>query len=50
MHDAAGWYRSFSREGVTVDVQDPRAAHEALLPKYSDQQMHDLLAYLVTLK
>jgi cytochrome c oxidase cbb3-type subunit III len=50
MHDSAGWYRSFSREGVTVDVQDPRAAHEALLPKYSDQQMHDLLAYLVTLK
>jgi cytochrome c oxidase cbb3-type subunit III len=50
MHDAAGWYRSFSREGTTVDVQDPRAAHEALLPKYSDQQMHDLLAYLETLK
>ena len=50
MHDAAGWYRSFSREGTTVDVQDPRAAHETLLPKYSDQQMHDLLAYLETLK
>jgi cytochrome c oxidase cbb3-type subunit III len=50
MHDSAGWYRSFSREGVTVDVQDPRAAHEALLPKYTDQQMHDLLAYLETLK
>jgi cytochrome c oxidase cbb3-type subunit III len=50
MHDAAGWYRSFSREGTTVDVQDPRGAHEALLPKYSDQQMHDLLAYLETLK
>jgi cytochrome c oxidase cbb3-type subunit 3 len=50
MHDSAGWYRSFSRDGVTVDVQDPRAAHEALLPKYTDQTMHDVLAYLETLK
>jgi cytochrome c oxidase cbb3-type subunit 3 len=50
MHDSAGWHRSFSRESVTVDVQDPRAAHEALLPKYTDQEMHDALAYLETLK
>jgi cytochrome c oxidase cbb3-type subunit 3 len=50
MHDSAGSYRSFSRENVTVDVQDPRTAHEALLPKYTDQEMHDLLAYLETLK
>jgi cytochrome c oxidase cbb3-type subunit III len=50
MHDSAGWYRSFSRESVTVEVQDPRAAHEGLLPKYNDQEMHDALAYLETLK
>jgi cytochrome c oxidase cbb3-type subunit 3 len=50
MHDSAGWYRSFSRESVTVDVQDPRAVHEGLLPKYTDQEMHDVLAYLETLK
>jgi mono/diheme cytochrome c family protein len=50
MHDSAGSYRSFSRENVGVDVQDPRTAHEALLPKYTDQEMHDLLAYLETLK
>jgi len=50
MHDSGGWYRSFSRDGVTVDVQDPRVAHEALLPKYTDQTMHDVLAYLETLK
>lgn len=50
MHDASGWYRSFSRKEVTVDVQDPRAAHEALLPKYTDEEMHDVLAYLETLK
>ena len=50
LHDASGWYRSFSRENVTVDVQDPRAAHESLLPKYTDEEMHDVLAYLETLK
>jgi cytochrome c oxidase cbb3-type subunit 3 len=51
MRDSAGWYRSFLRESLTtVDVQDPRAAHEELLPKYSDQKMHDILTYLETLK
>jgi len=50
MHDSSGWYRSFSRENVTVDVQDPRAAHEGLLPKYTDQEMHNVLAFLETLK
>jgi cytochrome c oxidase cbb3-type subunit 3 len=50
LHDASGWYRSYSRETVTVDVQDPRAAHEAMLPKYTDDDMHNVLAYLETLK
>jgi cytochrome c oxidase cbb3-type subunit III len=50
MQDASGWFRSFSRDTATVEVQDPRAQHEALLPLYSDEQMHNLLAYLETLK
>ncbi len=50
LHDASGWYHSFSRENATVDVKDPRAAHEALLPKYTDDDMHNVLAYLETLK
>jgi cytochrome c oxidase cbb3-type subunit 3 len=50
LHDESGWYRSFSRENATVDVQDPRAQHEALLPLYTDERMHDMLAYLETLK
>jgi cytochrome c oxidase cbb3-type subunit 3 len=50
MHDASGWYRSFDREKVKVDVQNPRAAHDALLPKYTDNDMHNVLAYLETLK
>jgi cytochrome c oxidase cbb3-type subunit III len=50
LRDSGGWYRSFSRPDVKVDLQNPRAAHEALLPKYTDDEMHDMLAYLETLK
>jgi cytochrome c oxidase cbb3-type subunit 3 len=50
MHDSSGWYQSFARENVKVEIQDPRAAHEALLPKYTDDDMHNMLAYLETLK
>src|SRR5579871_702420 len=50
MHNTAGAYRSFSRDNTSVEVQDPRAQHEALLPLYTDEQMHNVLAYLETLK
>ncbi len=51
LRDAAGDYRSFSRDtGVKVEVRDPLAAHEELLKKYTDEDMHNLVAYLVTLK
>ena len=50
LHDSSGWYHSFSRENTKIDVQDPRAAHAALLPKYTDDDMHNVLAYLETLK
>jgi cytochrome c oxidase cbb3-type subunit III len=50
LHDSSGWYRSYSRENVQVEVNNPRAAHEALLPKYTDDDMHNVLAYLETLK
>jgi mono/diheme cytochrome c family protein len=50
LHDADGRYRSFSKQNAAVEVEDPRAEHEALLPKYTDEQMHNILAYLETLK
>jgi hypothetical protein len=50
LRDAEGYYRSFSRDSVTVDVRDPLAAHAQLLRQYTDKNMHDVLAYLVTLK
>jgi cytochrome c oxidase cbb3-type subunit III len=50
LRDAEGYYRSFSRDTVKVDIQDPLAAHVQLLRQYTDKNMHDVLAYLVTLK
>jgi cytochrome c553 len=51
LRDSSGDYRSFSRDsGVKVDVRDPLAAHEELLKKYTDDEMHNLVAYLETLK
>ncbi len=45
-----GWYRSFSRHGVKVEIHDPLSAHRALMPKYTDADVHNLFAYLETLK
>jgi len=51
LRDASGDYHSFSRDArVKVEVHDPLAAHAELLKKYSDADMHNLLAYLETLK
>jgi cytochrome c oxidase cbb3-type subunit III len=51
LRDASGTYHSFSRDThLKVEVHDPLAAHAELLKKYSDADMHNLLAYLVTLK
>ena len=50
LRDGEGYYRSFSRDAAKVDIQDPLAAHAQLLKLYTDKNMHDVLAYLVTLK
>jgi cytochrome c oxidase cbb3-type subunit III len=51
LRDASGEYHSFSRQGrLKVEVHDPLAAHAELLKKYTDADMHNILAYLVTLK
>jgi cytochrome c oxidase cbb3-type subunit 3 len=48
---AEGVQRSFSRSGETkVDVRDPLEAHRRLLAVYRDRDIHDVTAYLVTLK
>jgi mono/diheme cytochrome c family protein len=51
LRDDAGQYHSFSRDPrLKIDVRDPLAAHAELLGKYTDSDMHNILAYLVTLK
>jgi len=51
LDDAAGNYRSVALgKGITVNVEDKLLFHRQMLDKYTNQQMHDLTAYLVTLK
>ena len=47
----SGGTKSFDRTPeAKVEIDNPLAAHEALLHRITDPQMHDLLAYLETLK
>ena len=48
--DAAGWHRSWPANQVTVTVDNPLDAHAAQLGKYTDDDMHNVLAYLQTLR
>jgi hypothetical protein len=53
LYDADGEYHSWLREknpGMKIEVHDPLQGHAALLPKYTDSEMHNVLAYLETLK
>lgn len=49
---ADGTQLTIARKGNApkVEIRDPLEAHKELLRKYSDQNIHDLTAYLVTLK
>jgi cytochrome c oxidase cbb3-type subunit III len=51
---AQGEYLSFTRFGSqavrAVEVRDPLQQHRALLTQYTDEDMHDVTAYLATLK
>jgi hypothetical protein len=50
LRDSDGRYYSWFRDGVKVEVHDPLAAHHELLHKLTDADIHNLLAYLETLK
>jgi cytochrome c oxidase cbb3-type subunit III len=49
---ADGSQRTFTRTGDSpkVAIHDPLEVHRDLLPQYSDRDIHDVTAYLVTLK
>ena len=51
LRDAQGDYRSFAiTPAVKVVKHDPYQAHVELLDQYTDKNMHDIVAYLETLK
>ena len=49
---ADGTQRTFRRDGDTpkVEIHDPLQPHRDLLPIYTDKDIHNLTAYLVTVK
>ncbi len=48
--DSEGRYRSWPTRLVQFTVDDPAARHAELLAKYTDEDIHNLMAYLQTLK
>jgi cytochrome c oxidase cbb3-type subunit 3 len=50
LRDSAGRYRSWPVAKVKVQADDPAQAHVELLSKYTDDDIHNLMAYLMTLK
>ena len=50
LRDASGAWRSWPASKVKVTVDDPAEAHVELLGKYTDDDIHNLMAYLQTLK
>lgn len=52
LRDSSGGYHSFLREGDVpkVEIRDPLRPHTDLLRKYTDANIHDVTAYLVSLK
>jgi mono/diheme cytochrome c family protein len=51
LRDSSGEYHSWKRTPeLKVEKKDPYAAHVALLDQYTDKDIHDVVAYLETLK
>lgn len=50
LRDASGWYRSWPVTEVKYTVHAPVEAHADLLRTYTDADIHNLMAYLQTLR
>jgi cytochrome c oxidase cbb3-type subunit 3 len=48
--DSTGWYRSFDRGKNKIELKDGLAGHREQLFKLTPDQVHDLFAYIQTLK
>jgi cytochrome c oxidase cbb3-type subunit III len=50
LRDASGWYQSWPITQVKYKVDAPAEVHADLLAKYTDDDIHNLMAYLQTLR
>jgi cytochrome c oxidase cbb3-type subunit 3 len=50
LRDSEGWQRSWPASSVKYEVDSPADAHLKLLPQYTDADVHNLFAYLNTLR
>jgi cytochrome c oxidase cbb3-type subunit 3 len=50
LRDSSGWYRSWPTSQVQFSVENLLDAHAQQLGKYTDDDMHNVLAYLQTLR
>lgn len=52
LEEADGTSRTFVRRGdePKIEIQDPLVRHKAMLREYTDKDIHDVTAFLVTLK
>jgi len=49
IRDSQGWFRSWPQSVVKVAIKDPVQAHVEQLAKYTDDDIHNLFAFLQTL-
>ena len=52
LRDSSGDYHSFARDGAvpSIEIHDPLKAHAEMLARYTDADIHNVTAFLVTLK
>jgi cytochrome c oxidase cbb3-type subunit 3 len=50
LRTAGGEFHEWPRDQVKVQVEDKLSGHRALLPRYTDADIHNITAFLVTLK
>ena len=50
MTDSSGTYHSWPVSAISFQVQDPLEKHVDAMSHYTDKDMHDVLAYIETMK
>ena len=50
MRDSFGTYHSWPASAITFHVDNPLEAHVVAMSKYTDDDIHNVLAYIQTLK